>query len=124
LSKPPKVTIRTPMLSFTHYQTFIFIEILFKIQNQHKILRKKVDKKFYFLSKPPKVTIRTPMLSFTPYQTFIFIEILFKIQNQHKILRKKVDKNFFFVKTPKNNYSDPHAVFHALSNIHIHRDFI
>jgi len=37
-------------LSFTPYQTFIFLEILFKIRNQHKILRKKVDKKIYFLS--------------------------------------------------------------------------
>jgi hypothetical protein len=38
-------------LSFTPYQTFIFLKILFKIRNQHKILRKKVDKKFYFLYK-------------------------------------------------------------------------
>jgi len=29
-------------LSFTPYQTFIFFEILFKIRNQNKILRKKV----------------------------------------------------------------------------------
>jgi len=46
-------------LSFTPYQTFIFLEILFKIRNQHKILRKKVDKKFYFLSKPLKIKFRT-----------------------------------------------------------------
>jgi hypothetical protein len=49
-------------LSFTPYQTFIFLEILFEIQNQNKILGKKVDKKFYFLSKPPKITFRTPKL--------------------------------------------------------------
>ncbi len=49
-------------LSFTPYQTFIFLEILFKIRNQHKILRKKIDKKFYFLSKPLKMTFRTPKL--------------------------------------------------------------
>ncbi len=30
-------------LSFTPYQTFIFLEILFKIRNQHKILSKKVE---------------------------------------------------------------------------------
>jgi hypothetical protein len=33
-------------LSFTPYQTFIFLEILFEIRNQHKILRKKIDKNF------------------------------------------------------------------------------
>ncbi len=49
-------------LSFTSYQTFIFLEILFKIRNQHKILRKKVEKKFYFLSKPLKITFWTPKL--------------------------------------------------------------
>jgi len=49
-------------LSFTPYQTFIFLEILFKIRNQHKILRKKVDNKFNFMSKPPKITFRTPNL--------------------------------------------------------------
>ncbi len=46
------------------------LEILFKVRNQHKILRKKVinfesyvfDKKFYFLLKPPKITFRTPKL--------------------------------------------------------------
>ena len=46
------------------------LEILFKVRNQHKILRKKVinfesyvfDKNFYFLSKPPKITFRTPKL--------------------------------------------------------------
>ena len=43
-------------LSFTPYQTFIFLEILFKIRNQHKIPRKKVDKKFHFLSKPTKIS--------------------------------------------------------------------
>ena len=48
--------------SFTPYQTYIFFKILFKIRNQHKILRKKVDKKFYFLSKPPKITFQTPKL--------------------------------------------------------------
>jgi len=52
-------------LSFTPYQTFIFFEILFKIWNQHKVLRKKVDKKFYFLSKTPKITFRTPNLQTT-----------------------------------------------------------
>ena len=40
-------------MSFAPYQTFIFLEIVFEIQNQHKVLRKRVDKKFYFLSKPP-----------------------------------------------------------------------
>jgi hypothetical protein len=30
-------------LTFTPHQTGIFLEILFKIRNQHKILRKKVD---------------------------------------------------------------------------------
>jgi hypothetical protein len=49
-------------LSFTPYQTFIFLKILFKIRNQHKILRKKYDKNFNFLSKPPKLTFRTPKL--------------------------------------------------------------
>ncbi len=44
------------------HQTGIFLEILFKIRNQHKILRKLVEKKFYFLSKPPKITFRTPNL--------------------------------------------------------------
>ena len=44
------------------HQTGIFLEILFEIRNQHKILRKKVDKKFHFLSKPPKITFRTPEL--------------------------------------------------------------
>jgi len=46
--------------SFTPYQTYIFFKILFKIRNQHKILRKKVDKKFYFLSKPPKNNFSDP----------------------------------------------------------------
>jgi len=41
-------------LTFTPHQTGIFLEILFKIRNQHKILRKKIDKKLYFLSKPQK----------------------------------------------------------------------
>jgi len=52
-------------LSFTPYDfhmTFIFLEILFKFRNQHKILRKKVDTKFHFLSKPPITTFRTPNL--------------------------------------------------------------
>jgi len=49
-------------LSFTPYQTFISLEILFKIRNQHKILRKKDDKKFYFLSILSKTTFRTPKL--------------------------------------------------------------
>ncbi len=49
-------------LTFTTHQTGIFLEILFKIRNQHKILIKKVDKKFYFLSEPPKITFRTPNL--------------------------------------------------------------
>ena len=30
-------------LTFTPHQTGIFLEILFKIRNQHKILRKKVE---------------------------------------------------------------------------------
>ncbi len=41
-------------LTFTPHQTGIFLEILFKYRNQHKILRKKVDKKFHFLSRPQK----------------------------------------------------------------------
>ena len=49
-------------MSFTPYQTFIFVKTLFKIWNQHKILRKKDDKKIYFLSKPPKITFRTTKL--------------------------------------------------------------
>jgi len=53
------------ILSFTPYQTFIFLEILLKIRNQHKVLRKKVDKKLYFLSKPPNITFRTPNLKTT-----------------------------------------------------------
>ena len=48
--------------SFTPYQTYIFLKIIFKIRNQHKIPRKKVGTKFYFLSKPPKITFRTPKL--------------------------------------------------------------
>ena len=43
-------------LSFTPYQTFIFLEILFKIRNQQ------IDKEFYFLSKPLKILFRTPKL--------------------------------------------------------------
>ncbi len=41
-------------LSFTPYQTFMFLEILFEIRNQHKILRKKESKNFIFCQNPPK----------------------------------------------------------------------
>jgi len=47
-------------LSFTPYQTFIFLEILFKIRNQRKILRKKVEKKFLFFVKTPKNNFLDP----------------------------------------------------------------
>ncbi len=60
--KKSQLKLKVLTLSFTPYQTFIFLEILFKTRNQHKILRKKVEKKFYFLSKPPKITFRTPKL--------------------------------------------------------------
>jgi len=39
-------------LSFTPYQTFMFLEISFKIRNQHKILEKKVDENFIFCQNP------------------------------------------------------------------------
>ncbi len=48
-------------LSFKPYQTFMFLEILFKIRNQHKILRKKVDKNFIFV-KTPKNNFSNPNL--------------------------------------------------------------
>jgi hypothetical protein len=51
----------TLTLSFTPYQTFIFLEILFWNSESAWNLRKKVDK-FYFLSKPPKITFRGPKL--------------------------------------------------------------
>jgi hypothetical protein len=46
-------------LSFTPCQTFIFLEILFKIRNQNKIPRKKIDKlkidkNFIFCQNPQK----------------------------------------------------------------------
>jgi len=55
-------TIRDALGTYNMYQAFIFLDILFKIRNQHKILRKKVDKKLYFLSKPSKITFQTPKL--------------------------------------------------------------
>ncbi len=45
-------------LSFTPYQTFIFLEILFKIRNQQKILKKKV--KILFFVKTPKNSFSDP----------------------------------------------------------------
>jgi hypothetical protein len=49
-------------MSFTPYQTFIFLEFLLKIRNQNEILREKADEKFCLLSQPPKITFRTPKL--------------------------------------------------------------
>jgi hypothetical protein len=46
--------------SFTPYHTFMFLEILFEIRNQYKILRKKVEQNFYFLSKPQKNNFSDP----------------------------------------------------------------
>jgi len=39
-------------LSFAPYQTCMFLDILFEIRNQYKVMRKKVDRKFYFCQNP------------------------------------------------------------------------
>jgi hypothetical protein len=44
----------TLTLSFKPYQTFIFLEILFKNRNQDKILRKKLTKNLFFFQNPQK----------------------------------------------------------------------
>ena len=76
------------------YQTFIFLKFLFKIRNQHKIRRKKVDKKFYFLSKPTKITFRTPNLQ-TPIKP---VGNIFDRRDPKKNPTKLNIKNYFVLK--------------------------
>jgi hypothetical protein len=61
-------------LSFTPYQLFLILKILFKIRNQHKILRKKLIKNFIFV-KTSKNNFSDPKTTNAnnPLETFFIV---------------------------------------------------